>query len=60
MVGATDNEDGYKGLVATPKPSDKNKFWRGDGTWAEAGGGGGSDLPLSVVNGKLCITYEDS
>lgn len=25
----------------------------------ESGGGGSSDLPLSVVNGELCITFEE-
>ena len=25
----------------------------------EIASGSGSDLPLSVVNGKLCITYEE-
>ena len=27
-------------------------------TVAATGGGGGGDLGLSIVNGKLCVTYE--
>lgn len=35
MVGATDLEDGYRGVVPSPKITDKNKFLRGDGTWQD-------------------------
>ena len=45
MTGATDQANGAKGLVPAPLIVDKDKFLKGDGTWAEAGGGGGtSDL----------------
>ena len=36
MVGATSTTNGAKGLVPTPMIADRNKFLRGDGTWAEA------------------------
>jgi hypothetical protein len=41
MVGATATDDGQNGVVKAPRAGDENKFWRGDGTWQEAGGGGG-------------------
>lgn len=36
MTGATVDKDGTSGTVPAPKVSDKDKFLRGDGTWAEA------------------------
>ncbi|MEZ5691207.1 MAG: hypothetical protein R3D71_06045 [Rickettsiales bacterium] len=36
MIGATDEIDGSKGLVPAPTIADKNKFLRGDGTYADA------------------------
>lgn len=38
MVGATELQDGIAGLVPAPTSADKNKFLRGDGTWAEISG----------------------
>lgn len=43
MGGAADSRDGASGLVPTPSAGDQNKFLRGDGTWAEAGGGGSGE-----------------
>lgn len=44
MTGATSLADGAKGMVPTPQIADKDKFLRGDGTWA-IGGGGSSVIP---------------
>ena len=124
MIGATSLADGESGSVPKPLIAERDKFLRGDGTWAhdelskltdvelinlsdgdipkwdsteekwknghdelskladfeitdiqdgdvpmwdsteekwKNGRGGGSEsLPLSVVDGKLCITYENS
>ena len=43
MEGATDQTDGVEGLVPAPLAGDENKFLRGDGTWAEVSGGGGTE-----------------
>lgn len=37
MVGATSNSNGAEGYVPQPLIADRNKFLKGDGTWAEAG-----------------------
>ena len=34
MIGATENSDGKAGLVPVPLSNDKDKFLKGDGTWA--------------------------
>lgn len=34
MVGATATKDGKKGMVPAPKADEKDKFLKGDGTWA--------------------------
>lgn len=39
MTGATGSAAGTAGAVPAPAASDNTKFLRGDGTWAEAGGG---------------------
>lgn len=39
MTGATTDTDGTSGLVPAPSIGDQDKFLRGDGTWAAAGGG---------------------
>lgn len=38
MVGATSSADGQSGTVPKPTIADKDKFLKGDGTWAEAQG----------------------
>ena len=38
-------------------PSNGKLHARKDGAWTEVSAG--TDLPLSVVNGKLCITYNE-
>lgn len=39
MTGASASAAGVKGLVPAPAQGDENKFLRGDGTWAQGGGG---------------------
>lgn len=43
MTGATASTPGTHGLVPAPAAGDNTKFLRGDGTWATAGGGGGTN-----------------
>lgn len=42
MKGATSSAAGAAGLVPAPAAGDQEKFLRADGTWQEAGGGGGT------------------
>ena len=42
MVGATSSANGKKGVVPQPLIADKDKFLRGDGTWANPSGSGGT------------------
>ena len=53
--GATSSTQGSSGLVPQPSAGDEDKFLAGDGTWKI---NSVPDLGLSVVNGKLSITYE--
>jgi len=48
MTGATDSTAGTAGLVPQPQAGDEAKFLNGAGTWAEAGGGGGTDGSLQA------------
>lgn len=43
FVGTDGQTAGAAGLVPAPATTDANKFLKSDGTWAEAGGGGGGD-----------------
>ena len=43
-IGATASAAGKQGLVPAPAAGDQNKFLRGDGTWAAAGGSGGGEI----------------
>lgn len=40
MTGASTQSAGTSGLVPAPASGDQEKYLRGDGTWAAAGGGG--------------------
>ena len=40
MTGATSSSNGSAGVVPTPSVGDREKFLRGDGTWAETSSGG--------------------
>ena len=42
FVGTNGQTDGVHGLVPAPTTADIDKFLKSDGTWATAGGGGGS------------------
>ena len=60
MTGATAEKDGTSGTVPAPKVSDKDKFLRGDGTWAEAK----QDLSAyynnaDYTNNKLQLKHDD-
>lgn len=57
MSGASASAAGSNGLVPAPASGDEGKFLRGDGTWQNAGGGGGSDLELEIDNGEIVATY---
>ena len=53
FVGATSSTDGVAGIVPKPLIADKDKFLKGDGTWAEVSGGGSS---ITVQDGLLNVT----
>lgn len=42
FIGATAQAAGSAGLVPAPETTEKDKFLKGDGTWATPSGGGGS------------------
>jgi len=44
FTGATASTDGTHGLVPAPEAGDQDKYLKGDGTWAEGGGGTGEDF----------------
>ena len=50
MTGATTESDGTKGLAPQPTVADKDKFLRGDGTWATPSGGGGTSDYADLTN----------
>lgn len=49
FVGATSSTDGSNGLVPQPLVADKDKFLKGDGTWATPSGSGGGVLYGTTV-----------
>lgn len=53
--GATATRDGVAGFVPKPTISDVNRFLRGDGTWADAGGGSGVS---NIVNWAPTTLFE--
>lgn len=55
MTGATANAAGAAGLVPAPAAGKNVQYLKGDGTWDSPGL---SELGLSVVNGKICVTYQ--
>ena len=55
MTGATANAAGASGLVPAPGAGRQGRFLKGDGTWDSPSL---SELGLSVVNGKICQTYQ--
>lgn len=48
MTGATASADGTSGLVPAPSISDKDKFLKGDGTWANGGAAYTASAPISI------------
>ena len=48
VVGATSVANGVAGLVPAPLIADRDKFLKGDGTWAAAGGSGGASSAEDV------------
>lgn len=60
FTGADTSSDGTSGLVPAPSAGDQTKFLRGDGTWQDASGGGGSyTLPVATSSalGGIKIGY---
>lgn len=55
MTGATASAAGTKGLAPAPAAGKNTQYLKGDGTWDSPAL---SELGLSVVNGKLCVTYK--
>lgn len=63
MTGASSQADGTAGLPPAPEAGDEDKFFRGDGTWAEVGGGADyveltqaeydALTPAEKMNGKM-------
>lgn len=58
FVGTDGVDAGAAGLVPAPTAADVDKFLKSDGTWATAGGGGTSDLP--VYNVKMSELNKES
>lgn len=56
MTGATANADGTRGTVPLPQSADRDKFLRGDGTWATPSGGGA----VNSVNGQTGAVVLDA
>lgn len=56
MVGADGVNAGTAGAVPAPTATDNTKFLRGDGTWAEAGGGSVSSPTLTWYTGQTGTT----
>jgi hypothetical protein len=48
FTGTDGTTAGTAGLVPAPATADADKFLKADGTWAEAGGGGGSGIPTDA------------
>lgn len=55
MTGATSSAAGTKGLVPAPAAGKNIQYLKGDGTWDSPAL---SELGFSVVNGKVCVTYQ--
>lgn len=51
FVGTDGTVAGQSGLVPAPAVTDADKFLKSDGTWAEAGGGGGGSVNVVQTTG---------
>ena len=61
FTGATASANGASGLVPRPVIADKDKFLKGDGTWAAVSGGGGTDTWRNVkINGTQQLSTDTS
>lgn len=49
MSPASASTAGVKGLVPAPAAGDQNKYLRGDGTWQDVSGGGGSSISREQI-----------
>lgn len=56
MTGATSSTAGAAGVVPAPASGDQDKFLKGDGTWAAAGGGGGNEVTY-IATDMLQMKY---
>jgi len=55
MTGATASTAGKAGIVPIPAAGKQIQYLKGDGTWDSPAM---SELGFSVVNGKICATYQ--
>lgn len=58
FVGTDGVDAGTSGLVPAPAATDASKFLRSDGTWATAGGGGGSysaGYGIDITSGTISV-----
>lgn len=55
MTGATASTAGTAGIVPAPAAGKHIQYLKGDGTWDSPAL---SELGFSVVNGKVCVTYQ--
>ncbi len=53
--GSTSSTAGANGLVPAPAAGKHTQYLKGDGTWDSPAL---SELGFSVVNGKVCVTYQ--
>ena len=70
MTGASSSSDGTAGLPPAPEAGDEDKFFKGDGTWAEVGGGADyveltqaeydALSPAEKMNGKMYFITDAS
>ena len=64
MIGATANADGQSGAVPQPMITDKDKFLKGDGTWAEAQGASAvselTDVELTNLADGEILKYDST
>lgn len=56
FTGTDGSAAGASGLVPAPATTDADKFLKADGTWAEAGGGGGALYPDTGTNTDGAMT----
>lgn len=59
MTGATSTDDGESGLVPAPLSSDRDKYLKGDGTWDDPPGGGGSGNVDDVYENGVSVLGQD-